>query len=386
MAKLNGVARLPLWLALAMLPSPALAAKVPAPLPVAPPVLLKTESGGIYLDARGGRHPWSIGQAHGLSWDGQAYLPVGAVFAPASWTGAATEASWAKDRAALDLLGKRAVHDLVLSAGTKGLTRVSPAAVQRVLDYLDANGFHYGLRIADFPKNPLIGYVVKPAVYRNPSPSAAGPTRFRHIPGLADAFYLLVSPQDGDIEERGDAAVSDGETAAVTLKAAPASDVLLLYPQRLYLPGTPESRLPDLWQGYDEYRDRLLSFFSRVHPGPGFRFFLDPITEGIGFGGEVDNVVPTTDGYRLDFEAWLTKKYNHNVDDLNKGWGIKEHDLPDFTTAARSLPLWSGSKGVLAVYDPLKKTLLCHPQQPPDGRLCLGATCGSSGSNRCAAT
>ncbi len=135
------------------------------------------------------------------------------------------------------MLGKRGVHDVVLSAGAKGLTHVPPAAVQRVLDYLDANGFHYGLEIADFPKDPLIGYVVKPAVYRNPSPSASGPTMFRHIPGLADAFYLLVSPRDGEIDESGSARVMDGETAQVTLKNPITDDVLLLYPQRLYLPG-----------------------------------------------------------------------------------------------------------------------------------------------------
>ena len=110
---------------------------------------------------------------------GAPYLPVGAVFVPLSWTGAGGEEDWAKDKAALDLLGKSGVHDLVLSAGAKGLTHVAPAAAQRVLDYLDANGFHYGLRIADFPQDPLIGYVVKPAVYRTASPSASGPTRFR---------------------------------------------------------------------------------------------------------------------------------------------------------------------------------------------------------------
>ena len=235
------------------------------------------------------------------------------------------------------------------------MTHVLPSAVQRVLDYLDANGFHYGLKIADFPKDPLVGYVIKPAVYRNPSPSDTGPTQFRHIPGLTDAFYLLVAPESSEIEEAGDAKVIGSDTAQVTLKTAYTNDVLLLYPQRLYLPGTPESRLPDLWQGYDEYRDRLLSFFSHVKLGPGFRFFLNPITDGIGFDGEVENVIPTSDGFRLDFEAWLNKKYRHNVDDLNVGWGIKEHDLPDFSTAARCIPLWSGSKGILAVYDPTKK-------------------------------
>lgn len=350
---------LTLFLMFALWARPGLAASVapiPAPLtPVAPTVLLKPESNGVYQDARGANHSWSIGQSHRLEWDGSAYLPVGATFTPQSWTGSGTDEEWAADQAALEMLGKRGVHDLLLSAGAKGLTHVPAVRVQRMINYLEAGGFRYGLEIADFPKDPLIGYLVKPGVYRNPSPAANGATRFRHIPNLADAFYMLVSPRDGEIEESGSARVVDGETAEVTLKNPITDDVLLLYPQRLYLAGTPESHLPDLWQGYDEYRDRLLAFFSRVKLGPGFRFFLDPITSGIGFEGEVENVIPTTDGFRLDFQAWLDKKYNHNVDDLNRGWGIQEKDLPDFATAARCLPLWSGTKGIPAVYDPLKK-------------------------------
>ena len=142
-------------------------------------------------------------------------------------------------------------------------------------------------------------------------------------------------------------------------------------PERLYLPGTPESRLPDLWQGYDEYRDRLLGFFGRVHLGPGFRFFLDPITDGIGFDGEVESVVPTTDGYRLDFEAWLTKKYNHNLDDLYRSWGIKNNDLPDFAAAARSLPLWAGGKGGALHLRPHQEGPVPGPE-PPARRPRLG--------------
>ena len=192
-----------LFLALSLLPHPARAAKIAAPPPAPPPMLLKPESGGTYQDARGGSHAWSVGQGHGLTWEGQAYLPAGAVFVPLSWTGTGGEEDWGKDKAALDLLSKGGVHDLVLSAGAKGLTHVPPPAAQRVLDYLDANGFHYGLRIADFPKDPLIGYIVKPAVYRNSAPSPSAPTLFRHIPGLADAFYVLVGAKDGGMDESG---------------------------------------------------------------------------------------------------------------------------------------------------------------------------------------
>ncbi len=344
-----------LLLALALLPTPLFAANnKTAPSVAAPPALLKPQASGIYSDAQGASHAWSVGQAHGLTWDGTPYLPVGASFVPATWTDLPTDDNWAKDKAALDVLAKNGVHDVLLSAGTLGLTHASPAAVQRVLDYLDAHGFQYGLRIADRPETPLVGTVIKPAVYRNPSPAVGGPTRFSRIPGLTGAFYVLVSSHDKEIDESGMAQIS-GETAEVNLRAPSSDDVLLLYPQRAYAPGTPESRLPDLWQGYDEYRDRVLGFFSRVKLGPGFRFFLDPLTDKLGFAGEVDSVVPTSDGYRLDFEAWLGKKYNHNVDDLNQGWGIRDHDLPDFTTASRCVPLWSGSRGVAAVYDPVKK-------------------------------
>ncbi len=345
-----------LLLTLALLPTPLLAANNKIAPPVAAPLaLLKPQASGVYQDAVGASHAWSVGQAHGLTWDGTPYLPVGASFVPVTWTDLPTDDNWAKDKAALEVLAKNGVRDVLLSAGTLGLTHASPAAVQRVLDYLDAHHFQYGLRIADMPDNPLVGYVVKPAVYRNQSPSASGPTRFRHIPGLTGAFYVLVSTHDKEIDESGTARITGSETAEVNLKTPNSDDVLLLYPQRAYAPGTPESRLPDLWQGYDEYRDRMLGFFSHVKLGPGFRFFLDPLTDHLGFAGEVDSVVPTSDGYRLDFEAWLGKKYNHNVDDLNRGWGIRDHDLPDFTVASRCVPLWSGSRGVAAVYDPAKK-------------------------------
>ena len=342
-------------LTLALLPLPVLAASRQPKGPIiapAPLETLKPQASGVYQDAQGASHAWTVGQAHGLTWDGTPYLPVGATFVPATWTDLPTDDNWAKDKAALDLLAKNGVRDVLLSAGTLGLTHISPAAAQRVLDYLDAHHFDYGLRIADSPNAPLVGYVIKPAVYRNPTPPTDGPTRFSHIPGLTGAFYLLVSRHDSEIDESGTAKIVGGDTAVVSLKTPVTDDVLLLYPQRAYGPGTPESRLPDLWQGYDEYRDRVLGFFSHIKLGPGFRFFSDPLTADIGFAGEVSNVVPTSDGYRLDFQAWLNKKYNHNVDDLNRGWGIKEHDLPDFAAASRCLPLWSGSRGVAAVYDP----------------------------------
>ena len=330
------------------------AKKSPPPAPLPAPLRTsetsKTITGGTFRDAAGQLHPWHITGAHVLNWDGTPYLPVGGTFTPHYWAEGQTADAWDADSKALAVLKQHGVTDLSLNAGTGGLTQIPPAAVQRLLDYLDANGFHYGLEIADFPKDPLIGYVIKPAVYRDPSPPAQGPARFSHIAGLQDAVYMLVS--DGKTQDTGAATVTADGTAQVDVKGP--GDVLLLYPRRRFVAGTPESHLPNLWQGYDEYRDRLLTFFAHVRLGKGFRFFLDPLTDRIGMNGEVQNLVPTADGFRLDFQAWLKRRYGDNTDALNRKWGIEDRDLPDFETAARCIPLWYQTKGIPSVYDPIK--------------------------------
>lgn len=364
---------LPLTLGLLLLGTHAPAANKPQDAPTIPPALLQTErpklvTGGTYRDAAGKEHSWRITEAHSLLWDGAAYLPVGVTFIPQSWATGATADAWAADQKALDDLKAHGILDICLSAGTVGLTHVAPAQVQKTLDYLDANGFRYGIEIADFPKDPLIGYVIKPGVYRDASPPVAGPDRFSHISGLADAVYMLVSKHEGEIDETGRAQIQGPDTAIVNIKNAGPDDVLLLYPQRLFTAGSPESHLPDLWQGYDEYRDRVLTFFRRVKLGPGFRFFRDPLTGSIGMQGEVENLIPTTEGYQLDFQAWLDRKYSHSVDDLNRAWGIADRSTgsapPDFATAARSIPLWSGTRGIPGIYDPTTQTTYMVTNKP----------------------
>lgn len=358
---------------LALAPALFAAPKAPPPVPPIPAILAqssatKVASSGTYRDASGGEHPWSITQAHALKWGGAPYIPVGGTFTPTSWAADSTDDAWAADKQALDSWKAHGVLDICLTAGNVGLTQIPADRVQRVIDYLDANGFRYGIKIADYPKDPLVGYVIKPGVYRDPSPPADGPVRFGPISGLVDAFYLLASRTDASIDSTGAAKVDDQGTATVDVHGSSSDDVLLLYPQRMFLPGSPESHLPDLWQGYDEYRDRLLSFFRKIKLGPGFRFFLDPLAGDIGLDGEVNNLIPTTDGFRLDFQAWLDKKYDHNMDDLNRGWGIADPStgtaIPDFATAARSIPLWFEARGVPAIYDPISKVSYAVTNKP----------------------
>jgi hypothetical protein len=334
------------------------AAKRNAPLPPAPQapaIVQKAVSSGVFHDSAGKSHPWEITSGHLLKWDSAPYLPAGETFTPHYWVDGQTDAAWNDDVLALQALKQHGVTDVILSAGTLGLTTVDPDAAQRTLDYLDAHGFQYGLQIADFPKEPLTGYTIEPSVFRNGSPQA-GANSFRHISGLQDALYFLASSAGGGTDplQSGQATVGPDGSATVSVQNNADGEVLLLYPRREFGPGTPESHLPNLWEGYAEYRDRLIAFFGHLKLGPGFRFFLDPLTDGIGMNGEVKYLVPTGQRFRLDFQAWLDQKYVHNMDSLNTSWGVETQFLPDFATAARVVPLWYQVKGLPELYDPDK--------------------------------
>jgi len=324
-----------------------------AVLPGTAPMLpVKPVANGAYKDSAGAVHHWNVEDGHLLSWDGQPYLPVGGVFEPHYWSEGQTDANWAADIAALESLKQHHVQDVILY-NSQGLIHSPAAAVQRVIDYLEQNGFRYGIEVGDTPRDPLTGYVIKPNVYRAVPAGDSSAIKFDQINGISSALFAIASKTDDDAVTVGEAVVDESSALVPVTSANSMDSVVLLYPQQVFAPTSTEGHLPDLWQGYDDYRDKLLAFFSHVHLGKGFRFFIDPFNDRIGMGGDVPNLVPTSQGFHLAFEAWLEKRYK-TADDLNRGWGIKQRDLPDFVTAARCIPLWGGVRGVASVYDPQK--------------------------------
>jgi len=324
-----------------------------AALPGTAPMLpVKPVASGAYKDSAGAVHHWNIESGHLLSWDGQPYLPVGGVFEPHYWTEGQNDANWSADVAALSTLKQHHVQDVILY-NSHGFMHAPAAAVQRVIDYLEQNGFRYGIEVGETPKDPLTGYVIKPNVYRAVPSGDSSAIKFDQINGISSALFVIASKTDDDAVTVGEAVV-DETSALVPVPATGSMDsVVLLYPQQVFAPASTEGHLPDLWQGYDDYRDKLLAFFSHIHLCKGFRFFIDPFNDRLGMGGDIPNLVPSSEGFHLAFEAWLQKKYK-TADDLNRAWGIKQRDLPDFATAARCLPLWGGLRGVASVYDPVK--------------------------------
>ncbi len=308
------------------------------------PVRFKTS--GVYTDASGGQHAWSVSDAHTLVWDGQPYIPVGTVFVAKSLSAGASETDFGADTAELEALKGRGITDIILkSAGP--LTASGSAALQKIVSYLDQNGFAYGVEINDGPAEPLSGYVISPNIYRLDGPSELSQFSWSW-PNVDAAIFAVVNKVSMEIDSVGGAAVKDGKVT-VNLRSPLRSDqVLSVYPRKQFktIGG---AVMGDAWAGFGEYRDRLLDFFKQVKFGPGLRFFIEPLTARTDFTGVDANVIPDSAKFRLGFEAHLARKYVQESA-VNAAWGLGDN-LDSIQTASRLIPLWGSGRGVAVAYD-----------------------------------
>ena len=285
-------------------------------------------------------HPWHINVAHTLVWGGRPWIPAGGLFESKYLSGSQSDADWEADKAALTVLKTHGIHSLILvcSSELDPITDIPAADLQKVLTYLDDQGFQYGLQISSFPRDPVTAFVADPAVYRVAAPEPGTTETFKNLTGLISAKFYLVSQADGSIIQSGDADVVDSSTASVDIPPdqGGTGTVLLIFPRRTFQPNSIEGKhMPDIWTDADDYRDSLLLYFSQIKFGSGFRFFLDPIVSELGYYGEVDGgAIPDSDAYRLQFQIWLQDRYSRSVAKLNEAWGIRNADIFDFAAAS----------------------------------------------------
>jgi len=307
---------------------------------------VKYKGSGVFVDSGGGQHAWTINDAHTLIWDGAPYIPVGGVFDSRYLSLEATDENYQADIKALDLAKSKGITDIILRS-TGPLTSVNPAALQKMVDYLDAGGFTYGIELNDGPREPLSGYLIAPNRYRIEGPT----TQSKFVcdwPDTDSAIYLVVLKYDNRILDMGGAIVKDGKVTVTLADELGAGQVLIVYPHKTFRP-VAQGGQGDLWSGFSEYRDRLLAFFKQVKFGPGLRFFCEPFTSKMDFTGDMAGFVPDSAGFRIGFEAYLTRRRVHEGS-VNSAWGLGDN-LDKIETAARLIPLWFGSRGVPYAYD-----------------------------------
>ena len=317
-------------------------------------------SRGTFTDKGGVSHPWLINDAHTLVWDDKPFVPVGGLFQAKSWAHNPTPADYAEDIAALQLLKSRGITDIYVQPVRVGITAVPPQAVQKLTDYLDTEGFTYGISLNDGPHDILLGYQIRPGAFRQEVGSGGGVLRFP-MDSVASALYFWVTRDGSEIIKSGQAQMV-AEGAKVTIPPVNGSDsvqnVVFLLPQKVSFGQAAGSLpIPNLWDGFDAYRDDLIGLFEQIKLGKGFRFFMDALPQNLALNSDTDRFMPTGAAWAQEWQSYLAFRYK-NMDALASGWGLKDRDVKTFDEAALLLPLWSGGKGAGMLYN--KETEAFH--------------------------
>jgi hypothetical protein len=168
------------------------------------------------------------------------------------------------------------------------------------------------------------------------------PERYR-IAGNPDGVYtiqipdatrtlLAVSPRETPfLRLQTTLELSNGR--AITAIGDTAESVLLLYPLR-------RRALPDLWDGWDAYRDALLSLLQRRAPKTNFQGWIAQ--------SEWDvlslSAFPTSPLAQAEWLAFLKTRYP-DLTELERAWDVSVK-LERHEQAARLIPLWREGRGL----------------------------------------
>ncbi len=144
----------------------------------------------------------------------------------------------------------------------------------------------------------------------------------------------------GAVIASGDASVV-AEGARVSVPPIPGRNIVFVIPQIVHF-NTQTGGFPNVWDGFDSYRDRLMMLLRQVKPGKGFRFFVDPLPANLSYPEESESFLPTGTAFQTEWAEWLIRRYK-TVDNVQRAWNITDGGLRDFERAASLIPLWGFS-------------------------------------------
>ncbi len=300
---------------------------------------------GVFVDRDGGTHRWLITPAHSLQWDGAIYLPAGVWFIPLSLRADATEADFQRDERLLDALAQAGVSDVCV-VPSEPAVRVSVQRWQALVDALESRNFRYGISLGEAGLPVAQGFVVAPASNRIADIAQGGVVVFR-APYADFALAFVVDTHDNSVLTHTQVKVEQGIGRLPLQIPEGVRAVMVAYPHRPLAES--DGFVPDVWQGYDAWRDGVIERLGKVRFGKGLRFFVDPLGRWT-LPSDDEGYVPSSDMFRLGFEAFLARRYQ-TLENLMSAWALSERNLESFAEAASQLPLWRGQKGLPLLFD-----------------------------------
>lgn len=237
----------------------------------------------------------------------------------------------------LEKLAKAGVRSVLLEWQSFPQAEQWSDAIQKLeqakLDYWLAFSPHRAERYAT-------GWIVQPERYRL-APSKEGVYSLRF--SGADKAWMVAANRTDASWKRTTMLDVRNDRATLAMPGDPESEVLLFYPHG-------RTQLPDLWEGWDRFRDNLMVLLKELKPGTGFRGWVNLVS--IPQDDDAVACVPDSPLFRVEWQSFLQARYKE-IGDLEREWGL-EGGIGSFERAAGVIPLWRVNRGLPYLWDPAK--------------------------------
>ncbi|MBQ0105195.1 MAG: hypothetical protein KBT47_04070 [Armatimonadetes bacterium] len=301
---------------------------------------------GIYMDSNKNYHPWNIQANHAITWDDRDFMPCGFKVCFKSLEDTNTSSLYQEDINIINQLAASGI-DSVLISNNNQFTISNPEMLNQIIELLESHNMTYGIDLSEESSVPLKGYLINPIKYKinGPYPET---TIVRMWEEVDSGIYAVVSKITGEIIDKGAIAKNNNGQIIIKLrKALSSNETLIVYPRVTYYSNF------DLWQGYNEIRDNTLNYFKQVKLGKGFRFFYNPFNlDKLCKIADQNDFIPTSSGFNIAFENYLTKNYFHGPS-LANSWSIIDktgEKLDEISDFLKLFPMWNNQSGVNYMY------------------------------------
>lgn len=317
----------------------------------------KPLSHGKYYAKRDGKTVfWYINQAGAAFYNGEAYIPMGGMFVSTYITKyqmnnpEVNEKNFLQDVEDLEIIRSRGIDDLYINPVRPG-TEVPVWAWQHLLDYLEDNGWKYGIQMntpmdremeAYYPHaTEISGRYMVEGINESGLVEVTLPkgkiTRSNGV--VVDSLYVAINQETGSVTASGKGTLKEDAQGnfvfTANIEIPDGSTNNIYFTPRIIDIATGL----DFIDGADENYQDVKTFASKLKCGSNMRLFVDIARNEVGFYNHNENIRFVSDKFDILYREWLEDKYK-SIEELNKAWQAEPY-IDSFETAVALIPMYT---------------------------------------------
>lgn len=319
----------------------------------------KPMSYGYHKSSTGREIFWYINQVNTAIYNGEPYIPFGGMFVPTyiyyynASTPEKNKANFEQDVEDLELIRVTGVNDLYINPVRNG-DAVPAWAWKYFLDYLEENGWYYGLQLNCTKTDKLEFYyphaTEASGQFKVENVQKSGTVTLKASKSYMDGFisatsalYVAVDDLTGAVANSGEGRLKladDGELIfEADVKIENEGSYTVYFAPKIYGSFT---HGVNWWDDYEYYYSRLRNFVSKMKAGDNLRMAVDLVENEMGIYNHIESTRIFADNFNGLYKEWLINKYG-DISELNKAWKA-EPAIPDFDEAVLLIPIVTSEK------------------------------------------